>query len=98
MSEIEARTVTRYYCKACGRGWQRKGMAESHADRCWHDPEHRACPTCGHFYFNPKRDDDRSTGFYTRPVCHAGCWYQDDAYHTDCKTWIPKQEVIDEPR
>lgn len=46
MSEIEARTVTRYYCKACGKGYQQKGRAAAHAEECWKDPEQRACPTC----------------------------------------------------
>ena len=78
MAEIIPRQVTRYYCSACGRGWQRKGMAKNHAEKCWRDPANRACPTCTHL---------KGKHYSESPGCDLGRWYHDDSWHRDCKDW-----------
>jgi hypothetical protein len=46
--EVIVRTVKRYYCPYCGKGYMRKRAAEEHVQECPKDPETCACQTCYH--------------------------------------------------
>lgn len=41
--------VTRYLCPFCRRGHSQKRAAAEHIERCWCNPEVRACKGCVHY-------------------------------------------------
>lgn len=86
MSQPVAIRVTRHQCPHCRRTWAHKQAATAHIDRCWHNPDNRACKTC-------VRYEPPSEGPYSQ---HPG-WPEDcsagedltDGLATGCPSWEP---------
>lgn len=62
MSAPIAYVTTRHRCPHCRKSYSAKGTAVRHVERCWRNPERRACLTCAH----------RSYGEYGEPDCNIG--------------------------
>ncbi len=57
---MKAKKVIRYHCDFCGRGHWKKPSCLEHEERCYHNPEIRACGSCGNNenYYCTSHDKD----------------------------------------
>jgi len=97
--------VIAYVCVFCPRKkrFAQRGTAIKHAQRCFYNPERRACITCKHFSFEPAERPDWSTGYPGSPAGY-GCEFglipikkgpeePEQVMTADCEKWEQKSEV-----
>ena len=88
---IEYKTIT-YGCRfKCGQSHTKhKKLMEAHEERCWSNPDNKACPTCKHqvFYF----DNDEPLCSYPFRDCKIGEFTEDN--RTDGLMYYDDGEAI----
>ncbi|MFG3046325.1 hypothetical protein ACGFZR_15515 [Streptomyces sp. NPDC048241] len=60
--------VVRFQCPHCRLTRAKKTATEAHIDRCWQNPDVRACKTCVHY-----QPEVRDYGHQCHPGYHCGC-------------------------
>lgn len=89
--------VVRYRCPFCSRSRSKQQATVEHIDRCWSNPDNRACRTCGNYGddWNPPRDVQSGCGCQDGggPTCDAGVKLPaDGSMVTGCPKWKTREE------
>lgn len=95
--------VTMYQCGFCKKKYAYKGSVMRHEKKCYHNPIHKACASCGHFY-QEVREFERenncpistkvpacSMGEIIGTVTHdeVGLPHSISSMKSECNMWIP---------
>ena len=107
MKEIKA-----YQCDYCNKYYKHKSSAKRHENRCFKNPQNKACLSCGNFitdyntvYVRPHGNQNYGDADYDvrYNYCdYTGRSFTDEVviyrqeFQKNCSHWIPREENADE--
>lgn len=107
MKEIKA-----FQCDYCKKYYKHKSSAKRHEDKCFKNPEVKACLSCGNFitdyttiYVPPRGDQNYGDADYEQRYNYCDytgrCFESENInnrqeFQRNCNHWIPIAEDIDE--
>ncbi|TWA90721.1 hypothetical protein FBY14_104225 [Azospirillum brasilense] len=84
-------TATRYRCPTCRKTGSSRAQMQAHADTCIHNPDTKACATCG---ANVQHRLPTEGGFTIEHGCAKGAREVGKALNLNCPSWQPKAEEV----
>lgn len=82
-------TVTRFRCPTCRKTGSSRSKMQAHADTCIHNPNTKACATCG---ADAEHRVPTPDGYRIEHRCDKGARVPGQQVNLHCPVWLAKPE------